>query len=107
MGQVKTRKERASKPVLIADNGQKLAKKDYATPKFAVSTRSTTRKYVTNNWRKMDGQSMDFQGIQVFAPVDPYTYSERKDFRSAMDNSYVYRGCRIHTTMVAGQGYTT
>ena len=108
MGQVKTRKLRADKGTIVPLNQQKLAeKKDYAIPRFGVSSRSTVRKYVSNNWRKMDGQSMDYQGIQVFATVDPYTFSERKDFRSAMDNSYVYRGCRIHTTMVAGQGYTT
>lgn len=109
-------------PVKVYKSRKKVAKNDNytpvktagstwperATPKFQASSRSTTRKYVTNNWRKnVSGESMEYQGIQVFATVDPYTNTERQDFRSANDNAYVYRANRIMTSFVAGQGYTT
>lgn len=60
-----------------------------------------------DTWRKLKGDSMTYQGIQVFAAADPYKPSKRKEFRSAMNNPYVYRASRIHSTFTAGQGYTT
>jgi hypothetical protein len=64
---------------------------------------------VGSDWKKDPryDRSDKFQGLQVFYPVDPYTMVERKEFRSAINNVYVYRACRIQTTFVAGQGYIT
>ena len=70
--------------------------------------KTASRSFNSGLWRKpISAQTTTGSGIQVFAPVDPYTMSERKEFRSAVDNAYVYRAMRIQTTFVAGQGYTT
>src|SRR6185437_8889798 len=61
-----------------------------------------------SDWRKAPNDTPGrLADLQVWYPVDPYTPTERKEFRSAMNNVYVYRACRIQTTFVAGQGYTT
>jgi len=79
-----------------------------AVMKMAVDDTSLQRKIHKNDtWRRLGGEKSQFQGIQVFAAVDPYKTQERKEFRSAINNPYVYRACRIHATFVAGQGYTT
>jgi len=78
------------------------------SPRMATDYTNPSRKINKNNtWRKHSGITDNFQGIQVFAAVDPYKTQERKDFKSAMNNPYVYRASRIHTTFTAGQGYTT
>lgn len=82
--------------------------KEKSTPRMAADSMSPGRKINKNNsWRKHGGVSSEFQGIQVFAAVDPYSTAQRKEFKSAMNNPYVYRASRIHTTFTAGQGYTT
>jgi len=84
------------------------AKKERALPKFATGNYNPSRKINKNNsWRKHGGNTSQFQGISVFAAVDPYKSTERKEFKSAMNNPYVYRASRIATTFTAGQGYTT
>jgi len=84
------------------------AKKERALPKFATGNYNPSRKINKNNsWRKHGGNTSKFQGLSVFAAVDPYKSTERKEFKSAMNNPYVYRASRIATTFTAGQGYTT
>jgi len=79
-----------------------------ATPRMATDGFSPNRKInKNNNWKKLSGSTEEFQGLTVFAAVDPYKSTERKTFRSAMNNPYVYRASRIHSTFCAGQGYTT
>lgn len=85
----------------------KVAAKDWTTPNAAAPRGHGLRSYSVNAWRNTRGQKGEWQGITVFKPVDPYKASERKEFRSAMDNAYVYRATRIHAAFVAGQGYTT
>jgi hypothetical protein len=86
----------------------KTAKTDKAIARMATDQSSPHRKVSKNDgWRKHTGTSEKFQGIDVFAAVDPYKNSLRKEFRSAMNNPYVYRASRIATTYTAGQGYTT
>ena len=60
-----------------------------------------------SDWRRWNVTEGTFQGLQVFYPVDPYKQNERKEFRSAMNNVYVYRATRIMTTLVVGQGFST
>lgn len=82
--------------------------KDKAIPRMATDRYSANRSINKNNsWKKLQGEQTEYQGIQVFAAVDPYKSTERKAFRSAMNNPYVYRASRIHATFCAGQGYTT
>lgn len=86
----------------------KTAKQDKPAMRLATDNTSPIRKIHKNDsWKKLNGEDFKFQGIQVFAAVDPYKSQERKSFRSAMNNAYVYRATRIHTTFTAGQGYTT
>jgi len=81
---------------------------DRAAPRMATDKFSANRTINKNNsWKKLQGEGSQYQGIQVFAAVDPYKSIERKAFRSAMNNPYVYRASRIHATFTAGQGYTT
>ena len=96
-----------------------VAKKAKSRVKVAKQTRATSvlvadktfdpsRKIHKNDtWRRIRGEKSEFQGITVFAAVDPYKSTERKEFRSAMNNPYVYRASRIHATFTTGQGYTT
>lgn len=58
-------------------------------------------------WRSPRYDKADWEGLQVWVPVDPYSTEERKGFRTAMSNAYVWRANRIITKLVAGQGYTT
>ena len=82
--------------------------KDKPIPRMATDNYSANRSINKNNsWKKLQGEQSEYQGIQVFAAVDPYKSTERKAFRSAMNNPYVYRASRIHSTFCAGQGYTT
>ena len=86
----------------------KTAKAEKAIPRLAADSTNPMRKIHKNDgWRKQNGQSGKFQGVDVWAAVDPYKQAERKEFRSAMSNPYVYRASRIATTFTAGQGYTT
>ena len=81
---------------------------DRPSPRMATDKFSASRSINKNNtWKKLQGEGSEYQGIQVFAAVDPYKSIERKAFRSAMNNPYVYRASRIHATFTAGQGYTT
>jgi len=94
--------------VRITKTKVKTAKNEKVTPRLATDNTNPSRKiYKNNTWRRHTGQSETFQGIDVFAAVDPYKSTERKEFKSAMNNPYVYRASRIHTTFTAGQGYTT
>ena len=52
-------------------------------------------------------ENKNWDGLQVWAPVDPYSSQQRLEFRAAMQNAYVYRANWIITKLVAGQGYTT
>lgn len=82
--------------------------KQHAIARLATDNSELGRKIHKNDgWRRIRGESSEFQGITVFAAVDPYKPHERKEFRSAMNNPYVYRASRIHATFTAGQGYTT
>ena len=86
----------------------KTAKLDRAKAALGTNNENPMRKVHKNDtWRKHQGAGMKFQGIDVFAAVDPYPQIERKEFRSAMNNPYVYRASRIATTFTTGQGYTT
>lgn len=86
----------------------KTAKIDRPISRMATDQTSPARTVSKNDgWRKHVGTSEKFQGIDVFAAVDPYKNTLRKEFRSAMNNPYVYRASRIATTYTAGQGYTT
>lgn len=58
-------------------------------------------------WRTPKFDKDNWEGLQVWVPVDPYTIQERQEFRTAMSNPYVWRANRIITKLVAGQGYTT
>lgn len=91
----------------MAKSQTKIAGKDWVTPKAGSPKGHGLRSYSVNAWRNTRGQKGTWQGITVFYPVDPYKQTERKEFRSAMENAYVYRANRIHTGFVAGQGYTT
>lgn len=84
----------------------KTAKKDHLVPtSFGVFG---TRKYhVASSWRNLSGESSTYEGLHVFIPTDPYKASDRKEFRTAVENPYVYKAIRTNATMVAGQGYTT
>ena len=104
----------AKKAVLEDDNAliewSDLKKRNY-TRAIAVGARQKTasRSFNSGIWRSpiSTAQRVGEHGLQIFAPVDPYSMQERKEFRSAVDNAYVYRAMRIQTTFVAGQGYTT
>lgn len=78
-----------------------------AIPRVAASKGEASRSFDRSLFRRMNGQEGNFQGLQVWHPVDPYNGQQRKEFRSAMTNPYVYRASRIQCTYTAGQGYTT
>ena len=78
-----------------------------AASKVASTSNESGRSFDRSMWRRMNGQEGNFQGLQVWHPMDPYSGLQRKEFRSAMTNPYVYRASRIHTTFTTGQGYTT
>ncbi len=78
-----------------------------AASRVASTSNEPARNFDRSLWRRMNGQEGNFQGLQVWHPMDPYSGQQRKEFRSAMTNPYVYRASRIHTTFTAGQGYTT
>lgn len=87
---------------------QKTAKLEKPVARLATDNTNPSRKIHKNDtWREHAGTSEKFQGIDVFAAVDPYPQKARKEFRSAMSNPYVYRASRIATTFTTGQGYTT
>lgn len=77
------------------------------TPRIATTSWGATRQFQRYDWRPYRGQNIDFNGITVWAPVDPYSSKERREFRSAMTNPYVWRASRIQAGFTVGQGYTT
>jgi len=81
--------------------------RDRVTHTLATLHQNPQRNFQRSTWRTMAGETIKFQGIQVFAPVDPYKTTQRKEFKSAMTNPYVYRASRIQATMTVGHGYTT
>lgn len=86
----------------------KTAKSDRVRAHLATDTNEPGRKVHKNDsWKKIRGSKEKFQGIDVFAVVDPLKQSQRKELRSALNNPYVYRACRIATTFTTGQGYST
>lgn len=85
----------------------KKASQGKASSRVASSNTTPARNFDRSLWRRMNGQEGTFQGLQVWHPIDPYSGQQRKEFRSAMTNPYVYRASRIHTTFTTGQGYTT
>jgi len=85
----------------------KKAKTDKPTTRVASVRATAGRDFQRSFWRKMSGEVGQYQGLQVWAPLDPYLGQQRKEFKSAMTNPYVYRASRIQTTYVTGQGYTT
>ena len=74
-----------------------------------IKTASSKRVIDTSDmWQKQINFDKDtWDGLQVWAPIDPYTVQKRLEFRAAMQNSYVYRANWIISKLVAGQGYTT
>ena len=84
----------------------KIAKKDHLVPtSFGLSN---TRKYhVASSWRNIKGEAQNYEGLHVFIPTDPYSATERKEFRTAVENPYVYKAIRTSATMTVGQGFTT
>lgn len=94
---------------MVAKKRVKSAKQDRPTARLATDSNSPGRKVHKNDaWKKIkSGGTEKFQGIDVFAVVDPIKQVQRKELRSAMNNPYVYRACRIATTFTTGQGYTT
>ena len=88
----------------------KTAKSDKPISRMATDNTNPGRSIIknTDSWKKQKTQSSDkFQGIDVYAVVDPLKQAQRKELRSAMNNPYVYRASRIATTFTTGQGYTT
>ena len=85
----------------------KSAKKTRVTPRVAGVRATAGRDFQRSFQRKMNGEVGQYQGLQVWAPMDPYLGTQRREFKSAMTNPYVYRASRIQTTYVTGQGYTT
>ena len=85
----------------------KQAKKNKGTPRVAGVRATAGRDFQRSFQRKMNGEAGQYQGLQVWAPMDPYLGTQRREFKSAMTNPYVYRASRIQTTYVTGQGYTT
>jgi len=98
------RRSRAVKQVKVAQGAS-----EWERPQMKMVSQGVNpqRNFSRDKWRVLRGNTVEFQGIQVFAPVDPYRSVERKEFRSAMTNPYVYRASRIQATMTVGQGYTT
>lgn len=87
---------------------QRLAQtgRDHLVPALS-NVRHASRSYDSGDWRHLRGTQEKYQGVYVFAPVDPYTQIQREEFRSATSNPYVYRAMRIATSFVCGNGYTT
>jgi hypothetical protein len=81
-------------------------KRDWIIPTIRIA-QDGPRQYDSNDWRPLRGEKKQWQGITIFAPVDPYTTQMRKDFRSANANPYVFRCNRIMTSFVCGHGWTT
>lgn len=78
-------------------------------PNFGATGQSRFKRKIDTSrlWRGRGGDDAEFGGIQVWAPLDPYTQDERNAFRMAMKNPYVYRANWLLTKLVCGQGYTT
>lgn len=84
----------------------KIAKREHIVP-TSYGLDSTRKFRVASSWRSIRGTDSVYDGIHVFVPVDPYSSTERKDFRTATENPYVYKAIRTTATLVLGQGYTT
>jgi len=50
------------------------AKRDHVIPS-AYGIRYASRNYDSNDWRRVSGKQEEYQGVYVFAPVDPYSNS--------------------------------
>lgn len=83
-----------------------MAKKDHIVP-TSFGLNSSRKFHVASSWRPLRGTDSTYEGIHVFVPVDPYTQTERREFRTATENPYIYKAIRTTATMVIGQGYTT
>jgi hypothetical protein len=84
------------------------AKQDKPSMKMATDNYSPARKInKSNTWKKHTGTSEKVPRYRCICSSRPIQESLRKEFRSAMNNPYVYRASRIATTYTAGQGYTT
>lgn len=85
----------------------KTAKQERPTP--SIRTANVKRAVSTKGiWkRSRGGTNTEFNGLQVWSPIDPYTTAERDSFRLAMKNPYVYRANILVAKLVCGQGYTT
>src|SRR5438445_2440157 len=107
-------KKSPKKDEIIEDNtvGQKFAKiignksREWTVP-VAKGIRDSNVQYDSNDWKVIKGNEVQYQGFTVFAAIDPYTAQQRREFRSANSNSYVYRANRIHTSFTCGGGYIT
>lgn len=82
----------------------KTAKKAKSLIKAAKSNRVID---TSPMWKSLRYDKANWDGLQVWVPVDPYTSEQRKEFRAAMMNPYVWRANRIIAQLVAGQGFTT
>lgn len=86
----------------------KTAKGSQKYPTSKIKGASVSRKIDTQSlWRSPRFDKAQWEGLQVWVPIDPYSIEERKGFRTAMTNPYVWRANRIISKLVAGQGYTT
>jgi hypothetical protein len=84
-----------------------MSKQKSASPRLKGAG-STNRTYsVDSAWRDIKGNKVRIGNITYFAPVDPYKIKERKEFRNATKNPYVYRATKIQTTFTVSDGYTT
>src|SRR5437879_3814469 len=78
--------------------------RDWVVP-VAKGVKDSNVQYDSNDWKVIKGNEVQYQGFTVFAAVDPYTAQQRREFRSANSNGYVYRSNRIHTSFTCGGGY--
>ena len=58
-----------------------------AASRVASTSNESGRSFDRSMWRRMNGQEGNFQGLQVWHPMDPYSGLQRKEFRSAMTRS--------------------
>lgn len=109
---VKTTKIKKSTKSTKKTSKVKTAKQDHlrssmGSTKIANNLWSPRKIDGSSLWRNVRFEQQNFEGLQVWVPVDPYSTEERMGFRTAMENPYVWRANRIIAKLVAGQGYTT
>ena len=56
----------------MAKSRVKKAKSDKILPRVASVKSTAGRNFERNFWRKMNGEVGQYQGLQVWAPLDPY-----------------------------------